>query len=72
MMDILKKSMRVIQGYTLVARLFDIYKTQNIEFNLSKLIILYIRRLQLERMKGIYRVSCQKLRRNCQRVRLFI
>ena len=70
-MGIFKKSMRVVQGYTMVhnsARAFwympkhgKSTKTyRNGQF-------FYIRRLQLERMKGIYRFSCKKNAKKLQK-----
>ena len=55
-----------------MAGLFELFKNTKIEQNLSKLTILYISKLQIERMKAIYQFSCKKYAKNCQRIRFIL
>ena len=69
--------MGVIQGYVKMAGLFEIFNNTKKNYqNLSKLTVLYISKLQLDRMKGIYQFSCKKYakirKRNCQRIRFIL
>ena len=61
-MGILMKSVGVIQGYAIVAGLFDIRKITETRQKIIKMDnFFYIFRLQLERIKGIWKHPCKKV-----------